>query len=212
MRKKIAAALVCFFGLTQMNAQVTVKPGIKGGVNFSKLTGFESDFSTNFYVGAFAAIKLAKIYTLQPELLYSAQGADNVRYSDGSIFDPVAPAPKSHSVSLDYLSMSVINKFTFGGGFEAVVGPTLDFKLGDNFEWPLSDDLIGLDMGIVGGIGYSLPNGLGFEARYKQGFVDIFGGEYFDEYDYNENGNFDEIYLNQVFQLGVSYTFDIKQK
>ncbi|UOK42940.1 MULTISPECIES: porin family protein [Flavobacterium] len=210
MKKLFATVLLCFFGLAQMNAQVTVKPGLKGGATFSKFTNTNSDFVTDFYVGAFAAIKLAKFYTLQPELLYTAQGSE-VRHRN---FDPMNGLNtfSEKKYSLDYLSMSVVNKFSFGHGFEAVVGPTLDFQVGDNFEWPLSEDLIGFDMGIVGGIGYSLPNGLTFEARYKQGFIDIFGAEYYDEYDVDGNGNFDDIYLNQVFQLGISYTFDVKQK
>ena len=72
----------------------------------------------------------------------------------------------------------------------------------------LSTDLIGFDFGLTGGLGYSMPNGLTFEARFKQGFVDIFGGEYSEDSD--GNVDVDQIYLNQLFQLGISYTFDVK--
>lgn len=209
MKKYIVFAIFGCLFFTGAFAQITVKPGVKAGANFSNLTGFDADFRTDFYAGGFVAIKLAKIYTLQPELLYSAQGAVVKQYNY-SVFDPAVGATYSEKkYSLDYISMSVINKFTFGHGFEAVVGPTLDFQVGDNFDRPLGSDLIGFDMGIVGGIGYSLPNGLTFEARFRQGFIDIFGGEHYDEY---HTDTIDDIYLNQVFQVGVAYTFDVKQK
>ncbi|ESU23779.1 hypothetical protein FEDK69T_11870 [Flavobacterium enshiense DK69] len=210
MKKYIVFAVFSCLIFSSASAQVTVKPGLKGGANFSTLTGFNADFSTNFYVGGFAAIKLAEIYTLQPELLYSAQGAIVKQRFDNIASDP-ANAYSETKYSLDYLSMSVINKFTFGHGFEAVVGPTLDFQVSDNLG-RASDDLIGFDMGIVGGVGYSLPNGLTFEARFKQGFIDIFGGEYYVDSNTDTYGDIDDVYLNQVFQVGLAYTFDVKQK
>ena len=68
--------------------------------------------------------------------------------------------------------------------------------------------MIGFDLGVFGGLGYTFSNGFGVEARFKQGLVDIFG----DNYDYYDNDNYydnyiDNVKLNQVFQIGASYTF-----
>jgi hypothetical protein len=180
-------ALITVAFTSSVNAQFSIKPGVRGGLNFTNITNSNLDSKTDFYVGGLLALKFAERYTLQPELIYSRQGAQDY--------------------GLDFLSLGIINKFKIVDGFHAVVGPTLDFKVGDDLSY--NDDLIGFDFGITGGLGYSLPNGLTFEARFKQGFIDIFGGDYSEDAD--GNLDIDQIYLNQLFQLGVSYTFDLKK-
>ena len=211
MRKYFA---IIAFGLvvSGVSAQMSVKPGVKAGLNFSTFTNTDADSKTDFYMGGFVAIKLAKIYTLQPEVVYSRQGAI-VSQDYYDTYDPLYSVGRRNTrYSVDYLSFGIINKFTFKHGFQAVVGPSLDFKVGDNFNRNHTEEPMGFDLGLIGGIGYSLPNGLTFEARIKQGMVDIFGNAY-DDYDdeYDNDGNYNDVILNQVFQLGVSYTFDIKK-
>ncbi|WP_432670203.1 porin family protein [Flavobacterium sp. SM2513] len=191
---------------SSVEAQVTIKPGVKAGLNLTRFTNTESDFRPDFYVGGLVEIKFKKFYTLQPELLYSRQGA-TITYLDNF---GTNPKTFEKDFNVDYLSLGVINKFTFGQGFQVAVGPSLDFLIADNFDSFQEEKLIGFDLGLNLGVGYSLPNGLTFEARIKQGLLDIFGTNY-DEYnDENGNGNYDEVILNQLFQLGVSYTFGSK--
>jgi len=216
MKRRIIT-IVCFvlIGIVQSNAQVTLTPGIKGGVVFSRLTNFDSDFKTGFYLGGQLAIKFNKVYTLQPELVYSQQGANVEYYNDVSI-NPYNPdiqlEYQTEKFSIDYLCLSAINKFSFGTDFHFVVGPSLDFKVNDNLGkfYTSSDSPIGFDFAIVGGFGFSFPNGLSLDARFKQGLVDIYGNNYNTNIDNNNNGNYDEVVLNQSFQLGLSYSFDIK--
>jgi len=210
MKKAIVTALFLGLGIFQTSAQVTVKPGIKAGLNLSSLTNSNADSRTDFYAGGFVDIKLASFYTLSPELIYSRQGADNVNnFFDELYFpNPDDPAFRSRSfdIELQYISLGVINKFRIVEGFHAMVGPSFDFKVGDNLD---NDDLIGFDLGILGGLGYTFPIGVTVEARFKQGLADIFGDNYSYNYDYddNYNDNLDHIKLNQVLQFGVSYTF-----
>jgi hypothetical protein len=202
----------CFLGFLQANAQVTLKPGVKAGLNLSKFTNSEATNKTDFYLGGFMAIKFAKIYTLQPELIYSRQGAvRNVYYYPlYTSYNPVFQSSRKEvKYSLDYLGLNVINKFTFGSGFQVVVGPAIDFKVSDNFSENNAEKPIGVDIALVGGLGYSYNN-FTFEARVKQGMADIFGDNYNQTVDNNNNGNYDEVVLNQLFQFGVSYTFDVK--
>lgn len=202
--KKIAFLIIGLFALNA-GAQVTVKPGVRAGLNLATLTNADADMRTDFYVGGFAAIKLASFYTLQPELTYTRQGANsaNMYYSD---FEPT-PFDFQKDYELQYISLALMNKFTFAESFYAIVGPSLDFKVGDNFEDFEEDDDIGLDVTIAGGIGYTLPMGLSIEARYKLGMVDIFGDIYDDDFDEGDNGNYDDIRLNSVIQIGLAYTF-----
>ncbi len=209
MKTKFLIALF-FLGFTIANAQVTLKPGVKAGLNISRFTNTEGSNKSDFYIGGLLAIKLAKFYTLQPELVYSRQGANVKTYSDFTNPDPIVYGSKTEKYSLNYLSLGVINKFTFGPGFQVVVGPSIDFKVGDNFEGYASDDLIGLDLAFIAGLGFEFKNGITVEARFKQGMADIFGNNYNEYNDSNNNGNYDEVILNQLFQLGVSYSFDLK--
>lgn len=217
MRKTL---LLCFaLAAVAVNAQVSVQPGIRGGVNFSKLTNSDADMKTDFFIGGSIAIKLTKFYALQPELTYSRQGAKTSVYYNDLLpqFDPViAPGRKiENKYSLDYLSIGIINKFTFGPGFQVMVGPSVDFKVADNFDSYGFGNPQDLDVSLVGGLGFALKNGLAFDVRLKQGLVDIFGYDranyYYDQYgNYYSDYTVDDIVLNQVIQVGVSYSFKMK--
>jgi hypothetical protein len=194
MKKSLAIFVFIFLGTLVSNAQFEFKPGVRGGLNLSKVTNFDADSKTDFFVGGQFELKFVKFYSLQPELTYSRQGFKT----------------PNDSYSLDYLSVGITNKFTFGGGFNVLVGPTIDVKVGDNFPAVLSDELIGIDFALMGGIGYTFKNGLAVDVRFKQGIVDVFGDNYNEYNDENGNGNFDEVKLNSLFQFGVSYSFDLK--
>jgi hypothetical protein len=133
---------------------------------------------------------------LQPELSYSRQGDKGREYFDNGSY-------RNINYELNYVTVGAVAKFNFNGsGFHVLAGPSLDFKIDDNY---INSNPEGFDLAIVGGVGYTLPNGLTFEARIKQGFIDIYG--YDGVYDDNNNGNYDEVILNQVLQIGISYTF-----
>jgi hypothetical protein len=202
MKKSIILAFALFIGIATTQAQVSVSPGLKGGLNLSRLTNIDDNgLKSDFYVGGFVAIKFNKFFTLQPELTYSRQG------SEGRYYD-INDNYYSTKYELNYLSLDAVAKFHFNGsGFHILAGPSADFKTSDNFN-QYGFDPIDFDLSLVGGVGYTLPNGLTFEARIKQGLIDIYG--YDGIYDDNENGNYDEVILNQVFQIGISYTFKVK--
>ncbi len=177
--------------------QVKVRPGIKMGVNNSKITNSYLDTKTGIYVGGFASIQFNDRYTLQPELLYSQQGGNS---------NPRAPG----GLDIQYFSIGLANKFFVSPnmGLHFVVGPALDINAKNN---PISVingngdlDVTPIDFAFFGGIGYEFPFGLILEARYKQGLLDV---DLF-----NENGeyvpNYSENHLNSMFQIGAAYKFD----
>ena len=208
MKKCIAVVLLVLVFSVSAEAQMKTNPGVKAGLNFSNFTNTETDTKTDFYVGGLVALKFTKFYTLQPEFVYSRQGAK----ADYIVYDPIYTGTpiRREKYHIDYMSFAVFNKFTFGKGFHAGVGPTLDFRIGDNFHEMRIEEPEDFDLGLIFGGGYSLPNGLTFEARFKQGFVDIFGNNYYNYSDQDNDGDANDVILNQVFQLGVSYTFDVK--
>ena len=189
-----------FLAAISVNAQVTFKPGLRTGANFSKITNTDLDYKADFYVSAFGALKLSKFYTMQPEIGYSRQGAEGtVHYNEsGTVYS------QDVDLSLNYVTFSLINKFTLTDIINVHVGPTFD--IGTGTKDYLEDDV---DVGITAGIGVTFPFGLGIEARVKKGFVDITDDFYYadnsyDYYDYNENIN-----SNLVFQVGLTYSFDV---
>jgi len=197
MRNFVVLAFVLLIGI-QAEAQVKVSPGLRGGLNVSTLTNIDDNSSkTDFYIGGLVDIKFNKFFTLQPEITYSRQGDEGREYFDNGSYRNV-------NYELNYITFGAVAKFNFnGGGFHVLAGPSLDVKVGDNYINTTPEDF---DLAIVGGVGYTLPNGLTFEARIKQGLVDIYGYDYYDNDGYYTN----DAILNQVFQIGISYTFKTK--
>ncbi len=204
--KRIAAVLFFSFIFLQSNAQVTIKPGIRGGLSFVGLTGEVFESRPDVYLGGVAEIRLAKFYALQPEIIYSRQGAStDIGYYDSYY----GYRSRNKDYSLQYLNINLINKFYIVQGLHGLIGPSLDFKISDNMGNDFGDEVSSYDMGLNLGIGYTFPFGLTIENRFKGGFLDIFGhdSDYYDHYGY-----FDGPVLNRVLQTGVIYTFDTKRK
>ncbi|MFB3386145.1 porin family protein [Flavobacterium sp. LAR06] len=201
MRKIALIAFALFIGLATSQAQMKVSPGIRGGLNLSTLTNIDDNsMKSDYYIGGLVEIKFNKYFTLQPEITYSRQGSEGREY----YFD--TDSFENTKYELNYVTLGAVAKFNFGGqGFHVLAGPSLDIKTSDNFG-RYGYDPIGTDFSFVGGIGYSLPNGLTFEARFKQGFIDIYGYDGIDYDDYY----YDQVILNQVLQFGISYTFKVK--
>lgn len=198
MKKLIAIVFILF--ISSVNAQVTFKPGLRAGAAFSTFSNTRSSYKSDFYIGGFGEIKLTRFYTLQPEITYSRQGSNNVKAFIGYTNDG-EEIVGSKNLEIDYVSMAVINKFTFNG-FQVQVGPTLDFRTRDNLRYEKSD----ADLAMVAGFGYKVPlTGLTIEARIKKGLIDVIDSDYYnsDDSDYL----FGDYNTNVSFQLGVSYAF-----
>ena len=196
--KGILILVFAFFGMLQTQAQVSFRPGLRGGANFSHFTKGSNyyadpydpaypsvstvDYSTktDFYIGFYGTLKLSKYYSLQPEIDYSSQGSIYRSSTNNSI-----------TLDVDYLSFEVLNKFTFNDRFNIHFGPTLDFVTSTNFNTDAN-----VDMAFVLGMGINLTRNFGIEGRVKKGIIPVV--------DFNEN------HTNVVFSLGGTYTFDIK--
>lgn len=197
MKKALYLLAIILGGTALGNAQVTFKPGIRGGLNFSHFSqgndafyddGYNTnnrDFSskTDFYVGFFGDLKLTKYYSLQPEINYSRQG------STYDFFNGTTNVSRDLEVS--YLSIGVANKFTFNK-FNVHVGPTIDFLTEQNFDNDAS-----FDLAFILGAGYEITPNFGLEARIKKGIIPVL--------DYSD-GN----HTNVVFSVGAFYKFDVK--
>lgn len=186
----IGIALLGFY----VNAQDT-QFGIKGGLNLANLGGdAEGDSRTSFHIGGIAEIMISDQFSLQPELLYSAQGA-------------VSPDNDDVVTQLDYLNLPIIAKYYVVEGFSLEGGPQIGYAINRNVdndgEDVDADDLYNaIDISLGLGASYKLDQGLFFSARYNFGISNIIQDDVQDEPMLEDIETF-----NNVFQLSVGYTF-----
>lgn len=196
MNKRLFILFFVICGIYTTAAQVSFKPGLRVGANFTHFTKedyyddyyddsdpiYDNNYSskTSFYAGFSGTIQFSKLYALQPEINYSSQGSD---YRSALI---------NRTFKVDYLCFQAINKFTFADRFNLHFGPTFEFVVDQNFNTE-----VGIDMAFVLGAGINLTRNFGLEFRAKKGIIPVI--------DFN-----DTTHTNVVFSVGGTYTFDVK--
>ncbi len=154
MKKLILSAVALFaFGFANAQDDDGMKFGVKAGVNLTNFAGDidDADGATGFYVGGLVDFPVGENFYVQPELLYSMEGADEA--------------------SISYLRVPIMAKYYIIEGLSLQAGPEVAFKIGADDE---IDELTkSIDFGIGAGAGYELSNGLMFDIRYNLGLSDI---------------------------------------
>ena len=202
-KKKLAIALFLFFAITNIQAQVTFKPGLRAGLSLSTVSEMHANYRPDFYIGGIGEINLTKRYALQPEINYIRQGSNNVARN---FIDPDTQTERTvhQDLQMSYLSVALLNKLKFAQ-FQVQFGPALDVLLSDNLAFRKTYN----DLSFVTGVAYKLPSGLGFEFRFKKGLLDVLDSDY-----YHNNSNshyfFGDYNTNINFQIGISYSFETK--
>lgn len=154
--KKLILLAIALIGLTTISNAQSFKFGFKGGLNFATINGdgADADSRTGYHIGAVGQIGVGPLFTIQPEILYSAQGAKD--------FD------------LDYLNIPILAKFKFAKLFSVEVGPQFGFLVNDGFETEVSDalELKSFDMSAAIGAGVEF-NKFFAQLRYNIGLTNI---------------------------------------
>ena len=141
---------------TQTFENVSMKTSLNGGVVFNMRWG-QRHLSSAFGTGVFG---------IQPEILFSMQGA-NV---DGK------------SVNLNYLMVPVMIKFYATECFNIEMGPEFALLISDPgkvnremFTYDLRNLSGGKDVALAIGMGYDFDFGLSINARYNYGISQLAG-------------------------------------
>lgn len=202
--RKLMIAAIAVVGISATGlAQQQVKFGPKAGVNLANLSGMDdTDMKIGFHVGAVAEIKFNDKFSLQPELLYSAQGTK----IDMSMDIPmIGKLEFEYKTNLDYINIPIMAKYYFVEGFSVEAGPQVSFLIkaeekaksdGESETLDIKDGLNSIDFGLGFGLAYDLPQGLFINARYNLGLTDIV-----------KDNNGDAV-KNSVIQVGVGFKFD----
>ena len=174
---------------SMVHSQISL--GLKAGVNISNFAGddfglIEKKALVGFHGGGLVHISFGHL-VLQPELLFSTQGArleSNGRETDFKI---------------SYLTIPVMLKWETDGGFYLEAGPQGGFKVSENVPDSITSDFVkGGDFSINVGLGYHSKGGFGIGGRYNVGISKI--GEF-------DSGNINPDFKNAVIQFSIFYTF-----
>jgi len=209
MRKIALLIALTIFGLTQANAQ---NFGFKGGYNYSSFNGDVAKDNTlkglsGFYVGALLELPLGDVISLQPEVIYSRQGAV---WEQKDILGEF-----KKDLKLDYLNIPVMAKVNLGplflqGGvqFGFLVGkPEVSYTRGAQrvTEKVDKDAYAAFDFGVGAGLGVNLSQHFFVEARYTHSLTNAL--------DPNNNSlknahiSDDNNFKNAVLSLGLGVKF-----
>lgn len=157
MKKSILFTLLTILGTSVASAQL-LKFGVKAGANFSTLSGADADgFDglTSFHAGALAEIKIFENFAVQPELLYSSQGAKVEGFED---------------TKLDYVTVPVLAKFyLITDKLSLEAGPQFAFLVNDNVE--ALAETKSFDFAAIGGLGFQFTDNVFAQARYVVGLT-----------------------------------------
>jgi hypothetical protein len=191
MKFLFTTVLAVFLLSSVANAQ-HVNFGIKGGLNLYNVKNdndVKFDNSIGFHLGLLAHIHLTERFAMQPEVVFSTQGANT---SIGSI---------KGDLNLDYINIPLMFQSMFDNGFRLQAGPQVGFLINaksrvGNVNSEVKNDFSKLDLGVGVGMSYVYPpSGFGFDARYNIGLNNI-----------NEGGSVNS--NNRGLQLGVFYLFN----
>jgi Outer membrane protein beta-barrel domain len=189
--KKTLYVVFCFCLIQGVSAQWRF--GVKAGYNLSDISisgnnvASSSSSISGFNIGLLVKIPLCHHFSLQPELMYSGQGA--------SLTDTSA------QLRYNYINVPVLFKYQHGSGLFAETGPQLGFLVSANLtgsgkDADVTSSTQPSDFSWVFGIGYKVPKKrMGADLRYNLGISNIAG---------NENP---ATFKNSVFQFDLFYLF-----
>lgn len=180
MKKLLLFTFMC--GLCFTTAAQSLEFGVKGGATFANISDVgDSSNKTGFLAGVFLGIKPTDALVIQPEVIFSQQGAE----FDVDRFD------------FSYVNVPIVVKYYLFRGLNLQAGPQFGFLVSDEIETPLTDFENPLkaetfDVSAVAGVGFDFELGIRIDARYQMGFTDIIDGS---------EGK------NSVFSLALGYNF-----
>ena len=143
--------------------------GFKGGINLSSIQGKDvdnSDSRIGGFFGGFGEFCINDSYAIQPELLYSLQGAKELK--------------------LDYLNVPIMVKAKLAEEFIIEAGPQIGYLVSGETA---ADALNDLDYGLNLGLEYQIHNNVNIGVRYNHGLSNIYTKDFLADFD-AKNRNF----------------------
>ncbi|SHG85478.1 porin family protein [Flavobacterium defluvii] len=190
--KKVILTTIAVLAFGFANAQQT-RFGVKGGLNITNFSGDnDSNALIGFQVGGFAEIKVIERLSIQPELLFSAQGASFDAIGNNNDID----------YRLNYINIPVLAKFYITKQFSVEGGPQLGFLVSAKRDGnDVKDAYKSTDLGFNFGAGYNFTDNFSVGIRYTVGLSNV------RDYDTDNIDDYIDSPKNSVLALTAAYRF-----
>ena len=161
MKKTIFLSIALLFLAANTQAQL-LKLGVKAGLNYANFSGTEiqTDAITSYHAGLVAEIKLMDKFAIQPELLYTTQGAT------------YKTALGDFENELGYIAIPVLAKIYLSNSFSLELGPQASFLLNEKNDFNLNDSNT-FDFAIDMGLGLKVTKNIFIQGRYVLGLTEV---------------------------------------
>ena len=190
--------------------QAQVKYGVKAGLNLSRFTENFETMKPGFHAGIYAQVKLHPMFSIQPEVLYSMQGAteEETNTTLGQTITAKGVVT-SHNIIVPLmlqftpirpLTIEAGPQFGFNLGMSLYSEVTMSGLVDDSFEESVDlgeEDYKMFDFGLAAGLKYNVTSNVNVYARYVFGLTPVF--------EYPEG--YDDKAMNQNLMIGVGFTF-----
>jgi hypothetical protein len=194
--KKIIVVLVILIAVSSTAQKINF--GIKAGLNVSMLTGNANEIMSSnngFFAGALLELKILGKIAIQPELLFSTQGA---KFESKDL-------TYATTTKMNYIILPVMVKYYPVAGLFVEAGPQAGFLISANKDIDnritnvstsenIKEATKDFDMSINAGVGYDILDKVVAQVRYCIGLTNT-----------STLANTD--IKNGVFQLSVGYKF-----
>lgn len=147
-------------------AQGTPKFGLKAGLNLSSFGGDDADgykSKIGFNGGGLVNIPVSSTFSIQPEVLFSLEGAK-------------AEDDDDLKLNLSYINIPVLAQYNNPSGFYAELGPQIGFLMAaktDPGDVDVKDSFKSINFSVALGAGFKTKSGFGVGARYAFGLANI---------------------------------------
>lgn len=188
--KLFILAIFSIMGTAAISQRLSI--GVKGGTNISKLDGkpFSDEFSYGYHVGGFIAVKVAKKFSIQPEVLFNQVNIDT-----SSSFSSVYKFNNVSKIQLKYLTIPVLLNYKPVKHFALQAGPQFGILM--NKEQALLENgkeaFKSGNVSMLAGVQVTIMH-LNIYGRYAIGLSNL-----------NDIDN-QETWKSQGFQLGVGFS------
>jgi hypothetical protein len=161
MKKPLLVIALLF--VLSYNAQAQLlQIGVKAGLNYANFSGtaIQTDAITSYHTGLIAEIKILDKFAIQPELLYTTQGATyNTALGD-------------FKNELGYIAIPVLAKIYLSKSFSVELGPQASFLLNERNDFDVNDANT-FEFAVDAGLSFKITKNFFVQGRYVLGLTEV---------------------------------------
>lgn len=161
MKNTILITALLFIVAFNAEAQL-FQIGAKAGVNYANFSGsdIQTDAITSYHAGLVAEIKLFDKFAIQPELMYTTQGASYKNVTE------------EFKNELGYIAVPILAKIYLSESISLELGPQASFLLSEKDKFNAKDSNT-FDFAVDAGLSFKITKNIFVQARYVLGLTEV---------------------------------------